>query len=115
MNKEHFNEMLSEFFKAVKEKTLMIIIDSSSKYNKAVFSLISFRKKNSYGCGYTNYAPLLKEIGMRNLRKDEDLFVTHCAGRFSLFILDNIGQELKEYGVKLPKDWQNEIQYQNCI
>lgn len=115
MDKEHFNEMLSEFFKAIKEKTLLIVIDSASKYEKAVFSLVSFRKKNSYGYGYNNYAPLLKEIGMKNYGKHEDLFVTHCAGRFSLYILDNIGIELKRYGVKLPKDWHTHIQSQNCI
>lgn len=115
MDKEVFNEMVQEFFKAVKEKTLLIIIDSASKYEKAVFSIVSFREKNNYGHGYENYAPMLKEIGMKNYGKHEDLFVTYCAGRFSLFILDNIGNEIKKHGVKLPKDWHNWIQSQNCI
>lgn len=115
MDKERFNEMVSEFFKAVKENTLLIIIDSASKYEKAVFSLVSFRKKNSPYYGYQDYSPMLKEIGMKNFGRHEDLFVTHCAGRFSLYILDNIGIELKRYGVKLPKDWHTHIQSQNCI
>lgn len=115
MDKEHFNEMLSEFFKAVKENTLLIIIDSASKYEKAVFSLVSFRKKNSPYYGYQDYSPMLKEIGMKNFGRHEDLFVTYCAGRFSLYILDNIGIELRGKGVKLPKWWYDKIQSQNCI
>lgn len=115
MGKERFNELLKELFKAVKEKTLLIIIDSASKYDKAVFSLVSFKEKNSPGSGYTSYAPLLKEIGLKNYRGESELFVTHCAGRFSLYILDNVGILLMVKGVKLPKGWHDQIQSQNCI
>ena len=115
MEKERFTELLKELFKAVKEKTLLIIIDSASKYDKAVFSLVSFRKKSTPGYGYTSYAPLLKEIGLKNYRGESELFVTHCSGRFSLFILDNVGILLKGKGVKLPKGWHDQIQSQNCI
>lgn len=111
MEKDKFNELLKEFFKAVKQKKLLIIIDTASKNEKAVFSLVSFSKKN----GYTKYSNLLKEIGMKNYGKEDDLFVTYCSGRFSLFILDNIGNYLRGKGVRLPKGWYEWIQRQNCI
>lgn len=114
MEKEVFDKYVQEFFKAVKEKTILIIIDSASKGYKAVFSIVSFREKHNEYHGYTNYAPMLRELGFRN-RRDDSLFITYCAGRFSLFILDNIGQELKRHGVRLPKGWDEWIQYQNCI
>ena len=114
MTKEHFDFMVKCFFKAVKQKTILIIIDSASKYDRAVFSIVSFNKKNDASSGYINYALMLKELGFKN-GKDNSLFVTYCAGRFSLYILDNIGSALKGKGVKLPKEWNNMIQYQNCI
>lgn len=115
MEKERFNKLVSEFFKAVKEKTLLIIIDSASKNEKAVFSLVSFKKKHSHYCGFTRHSNMLSELGFKCYRKEDDLFVTYCAGRFSLYILDNIGNELRGRGVKLPKWWFDAIQCQNCI
>lgn len=106
--------MVKWFFKAIKEKTLLIIIDSSSKNERAVFSLVSFNKKHDASSGYINYAKMLKELGFKN-SKDESLFVTYCAGRYSLYILDNIGNALKGKNIRLPKEWYNMIQYQNCI
>jgi hypothetical protein len=114
MEKELFDSYVKGFFKALKEKTLLIIIDSTSKGSTAVFSLVSFAKKNDAYCGYKDYAPMLKELGFKQ-RKNESLFSTGCAGRFSLYILDNIGIELKGHGVRLPKNYHNWIQYQNCI
>lgn len=52
---------------------------------------------------------------MKNYGKEDDLFVTYCSGRFSLFILDNIGNNLRGKGVRLPKGWYEWIQRQNCI
>jgi len=115
MEKERFNEILQSFFKALKQKTLLIIIDSASKYDKAVFSMVAFKKKNDGFNGYEDFAPLLKEIGFKNYRNERSLFVTHCAGRFSLYTLDNIGNELRRMGVTLPKGWYDWIQNQNCI
>ena len=114
MEPEKFNEMVKAFFKAVKEKTLLIIIDSASKNEKAVFSIVSFRKKNDASYGYIDYAPMLKELGFKNYR-DWSLFVTYCSGRFSLYILDNISNGLKGRGVRLPKGWYNMIPYKNHI
>lgn len=113
MEKELFDSFVKDFFKAVKEKTLLIVIDSKSKGYVAVFSLVSFAKKNDGFNGYKCFSPMLRELGFK--QKDDDLFVTGCAGRFSLFILDNIGIELKKRGVKLPKGWHEWIQNQNCI
>lgn len=115
MEKEKFNEMVKAFFKAMKEKTILIIIDSASKNEKAVFSIVSFKQKNSGHYGYTDYSAMLKELGFKNYRGEDSLFVTYCAGRFRLYILDNIGNELRGKGVRLPKGWYDWIQEQNCI
>lgn len=114
MDKELFDSFVKDFFKAVKKKTLLIVIDSKSKGFVAVFSLVSFDKKNNGFSGYKCFSPMLRELGFKQ-RNDPDLFATECAGRFSLFILDNIGIELKKRGVKLPKGWNEWIQNQNCI
>lgn len=115
MTTEKFNEMVKAFFKAVKEKTILIIIDSASKNEKAVFSIVSFKKKNDAPYGYTDYAPMLKELGFKNYRGEDSLFVTYCAGPFSLYILDNIGEKMEGRGIRLPKGWHEWIQYQNRI
>lgn len=109
--------LIEEFFKAVKEKTLLVVIDSASKGDKAVFRIVSFARKNEPCYGYTNYSNMLNELGFKHYRnnKQNDLYVTHCAGRFSLFILDNIGCELKGRGVELPNKYYEQIQYQNSI
>lgn len=118
MEKELFDSFVKDFFKAVKEKTLLIVIDSKSKGYVAVFSLVSFAKKNDGFNGYKCFSPMLRELGFRqskSARISPDLFKTECAGRFSLFILDNIGRELKKHGVNLPKGYHEWIQNQNCI
>lgn len=115
MDTEKFNSLVSDFFTALREKTLLVIIDTASKNEKAVFSLVSFREKNNYGYGYKNYACMLKKLGFKNYGKNKSLFVNYCAGRYSLYILDDIGSALRGKGVELPKDYYNWIQYQNCI
>ena len=115
MDTEKFNSLVSDFFTALREKTLLVIIDTASKNEKAVFSLVSFREKNNYGYGYESYAGMLKELGFKSYGKHEDAFVNYCAGRYSLYILDDIGNKLREKGVELPKDYYNWIQYQHCI
>jgi hypothetical protein len=110
MDKERFEKMVQDFFEALRQKTLLVIIDSASKNDKAVFSLVSFKDSE-----YIVYSPMLKELGFRKFRKEEDLFVTYCAGRFRLYILDNIGTELRHKGVELPDDYFNIIQSQNAI
>lgn len=106
-----FNEKVKEFFQAVKKHTLLIIIDSKSKAEKAVFSLVYYDTRTR---NYYTFSWMLQELGFKN-SKDEDLFITYCAGRYSLFILDNIGNELRAKGVKLPEWWNKEIQLQNVI
>ena len=115
MDKERFDALAIEFFKALKEKTLLIIIDSASKNDKAVFSLVSFKHKNDCGGGFLDYSNMLEELGFKHYGNHDDLFITYCAGRFSLFILDNIGSELRRRGIKLPRNYNDWIQYQNRI
>ena len=115
MNEEVFKQIVKDFFKAVKEKTLLIIIDSASKNDKAVFSLVSFDKKNDGNYGYKNFSNLLQELGFKNYGRESVLFVTYCAGRFSLYILDNIASELRKKGIKLPRNYYDWIQYQHRI
>ena len=106
-----FKKQVECFFQAVKEHTLLIIIDSKSKGSKAVFSLVYYDTKTRY---YYTFSYMLRELGFRQ-STDDDLFITHCAGRYSLFILDNIGIELRGKGVELPEWWDKEIQNQNSI
>lgn len=115
MTTEKFNELVKAFFKAVKERTLLVIIDSASKNEKAVFSLVSFKKNNDPNYyDYINYAGMLRELGFKNYR-DEWKFINYCAGRYNLYILDSIGDALRNHGVKTPKGWHDWIQYQNTI
>lgn len=110
MNEEIFKEHIDTFFKAVKEHTLLIIIDSRSKYDKTVFQLVYFDKGNKI---YRSFYGMLDELGFKHTK--DKRFITHCAGRYSLFILENIGIELKQRGVELPKWFDKEIQNQNVI
>lgn len=111
MDELFFKEKTKEFFTAVKEHTLLIIIDSKSKGSKAVFSLVYYDTKMR---NYYTFSWMLRELGFKQ-STDDDLFITHCAGRYSLFILDNIGIELRKRGVELPEWWYKEIQNQNSI
>ena len=106
--KEQFNELV----KAMRNKTALLIVDSTSKAEKCVFSLVYFDTEFKK---YYTFSPLLKEIGIRQSKKDVNLFITYCAGRYALYILDNIGMELKKHGFELPDDWYNLIQNQNAI
>lgn len=110
MNEEIFKEHIDCFFKAVKEHTLLIVIDSKSEADKAVFHLVYFDKENKR---YLSFYGMLDELGFKYTK--DNRFITHCAGRYSFFILDNIGIELKKRGVELPKWWDKEIQNQNII
>ena len=110
MTQENFNKMVADFFEALRKKTLLVIIDTASKNEKAVFSLVSLVDGKMQ-----RFSPMLTELGFKNYGKQNDLFVTYCAGRFSLFILDNIGHNLRGKGVELPTDFYNLIQYQHCI
>lgn len=106
--KDQFNELV----KAMRNKTALLIVDSSSKAEKCVFSLVYFDMNMKK---YYAFSPLLKGIGIRQSKKDVDLFITYCAGRFSLYVWDNIGTELKNHGFELPDDWYDLIQNQNAI
>ena len=110
MDKERFEKTVQDFFEAMRRKTLLVIIDSASKGEKAVFSLVSFKDGE-----YAVYSDMLSELGFRNYGGHDDLFVTYCAGRFRLYILDNIGTELRRKGVQLPDDYFKIIQSQNAI
>lgn len=85
--------------------------DSKTKGSKAVFSLVYYDTKTK---NYYTFSWMLRELGFKQ-STDDDLFITHCAERYSLFILDNVGQELKRKGMELPEWWDKEIQSQNVI
>jgi hypothetical protein len=110
MEQEKFNKLVQNFFEALRQKTLLIVIDTASKNERAVFSLVSFKDGR-----YVNYSPMLRELGFKQYRQEDSLFVTYCAGRFSLYVLDNIGNELRGKCIELPNDFYSVIQYQNCI
>lgn len=110
VEKEIINNFAKTFFEALRQKTLLIIIDTASKNEKAVFSLVSLKDGKML-----RFSPMLRLLGFKEYRQQGDLFVTYCAGRFSLYILDNVGNKLRGNGIELPNDFYNLIQYQYCI
>ena len=118
LSDNYFRVYVDEFFQALREHTLLIIIDSASKNGKAVFSLVSYVVEQTPGCvgnKYIYYSEMLQELGFKNYGKHENLFVNYCAGRYSLYILDDIGHALRGKGIELPKDYFQLIQYQSVI
>lgn len=105
---DQFNDLV----KAMRERTALLIVDSASKESTCIFSLVYF---NAEFKKYYPFTPLLRNIGFRQSKRDVDLFITHCAGRFSFYAWDNIGIELKKNGFELPDDWNSLIQNQNAI
>lgn len=83
MTQENFNKMVADFFEALRKKTLLVIIDTASKNEKAVFSLVSLVDGKMQ-----RFSPMLTELGFKNYGKHNDLFVTYCAGMFRLYIID---------------------------
>lgn len=110
MDKEYFNKLVASFFAALRKKTLLIIIDTASKYEKAVFSIVSFSDGE-----YVKYSGMLKELGFKQYGRQEDLYVTYCSGRFSLYILANILDKMKTKEIKFPSGIYSTIQDQHCI
>lgn len=110
MTEENFKKFVQMFFDAIEKRTMLVIIDSASKNEKAVFSLVSFTEGK-----IISYSALLRELGFKNYRQQRDLFVTCCSGRFSLYILDNIGNKLCNRGIEPPKSFYELIDYQRCI
>lgn len=106
MRKEYFDEQVQSFFKALREKSLLIIIDTASRNEKAVFSLVSFSDGK-----IIKYSGMLAELGFKKYGRQSDLYVTYCSGRFSLFILDNIGHKMRGKDIELPDDFYSLIQY----
>lgn len=105
---------VQKYYKALREHTLIIGLDSSSKGSRAVFSLCFYNTKEHR---LNHFSRMLDRLGFKqrkNARYYGD-FVTHCAGRFSLFILDNIGGALRAAGFELPNDYHDLIQYQEVI
>lgn len=105
---DQFNELV----KALREKTALLIVDSKSKYEKCVFSLGYFDVERKT---FNTFSYLLKKIGFRQSKSDVNLFTTYCAGRFNLWVFENIGQELRGAGFTLPNDWNEIIYNQNSI
>ena len=113
---EILKDQFSELVKSLREKTALLIVDSSSKYEKCVFTLGYFDVERKQFC---LFSPLLKAIGFPQYGHaswvDTNLFVTYCSGRFNLWVFENIGQNLKGTGCELPKDWHQIIQNQNSV
>jgi len=105
-------ELLRKFLTAARTRKLLIIIDSASKGINAVFSIVSYDAKEKR---YKDYHPLIKELGFKNYREEPSLFKTECAGNFKMYIMDNIGIELRNKGVRLPKWWFDKFDGQQAI
>lgn len=105
---------VSKYIKALREHTLIIALDSKSKGDKAVFSLAYYEVDEHR---LVHFARMLERLGFKQSKNGKYYgdFITHCAGRHSLFILDNIGGELRRIGFELPDDYPHLIQYQEVI
>lgn len=104
--------LLKKFLSAVRTEKLLIIIDSASKGYNAVFSIVSYDAKRKE---YQDYHPLLRELGFKNYHGERSLFKTECAGKFRVYIMDDIGTELRIKGVRLPKWWHVKFDRQQAI
>ncbi len=91
MEKKAFDSWVETFLSALRENRLLIIIDSSSKGDKAEFRLVAYDNGFFYSC-----AAFLRELGFNPSKRHSEQFVFHCAGRYSWFILDYIGRLLSE-------------------
>lgn len=92
MEEKIFNSWVESYLSALRENRLLVIIDSSSKGDKAQFRLVAYQP----GCIYSfrDFAPFLLELGFKQSKSRENQFICHCAGRWSYFILDRIGELL---------------------
>lgn len=93
MEEKLFNSCVDFYLSALREHRLLVIIDSSSKGDKAQFRLVAYRPDNGifYSC-----APFLLELGFKPSKRHSEQFICYCAGRYSFFILDRIGELLSK-------------------
>lgn len=93
MEKRTFDSWVETFLNALREKRLLVIIDSSSKAEKAQFRIVLFDPDNGF---FFSCASFLRELGFKQSKLREGQFICYCAGRYSFYILDRIGELLSE-------------------
>lgn len=105
-------EQYNEYISALREKRILLVVDSKSKAEKCVFSLVHYDLQNKR---YYDFSNLLSAIGMKQDKTWDDLFIAYCSGRYALYVFYVIGQHLKSFGFNLPDDYWDIIQSQSAI
>lgn len=101
ISKERAQEMLNELADDLRNNRAFLIIDSKSKGSTAYFQVCSVHE-NGLGMSYEGlmnflgFKPWLNRSGVQEGNR------TNCAGRFSLYVWDNIRIECKEHGLEIP-------------
>lgn len=99
-------------FKALEEKRVVFVVDSSSHGYTCKFKLYYLSKMTNYphSLGW-----MLEKLGFRQSKKHEDLFSYACAGRYSLFTMIAIGNRLRAEGIEVPNDYDKWCQGDHLI
>lgn len=109
MEKQIAQEAFDELVKAIRAKRAFLIVDSKSHGYTCYFQVCSI---NERGIGYA-YIGLMNFLGFKqwkNRMGTQEGNITHCAGRFSFYVWDNIHTEAKKKGLEIPDDFGELIQ-----
>lgn len=104
-----FNKCAQRFIQSAIKKEILFAIDSRSKCETVRFSCISYNHEYALNgeTPYMDYRSFLEELGVKV--DNHGLLVHKCAGRYSLFIMEDIGIRLCNRGFSLPDNWTSEI------
>lgn len=109
MEKQIAQEIFNELVKAIREKRAFLIVDSKSHGYTCYFQVCSLRENG----GSFTYMGLMNFLGFKqwkNRMGTQEGNITHCAGRFSFYVWDNILTEAKKKGLEIPDDFNELIQ-----
>ena len=109
MEKQIAQEIFNELVKAIREKRAFLIVASKSHGYTCYFQVCSLGENG----GSFTYMGLMNFLGFKqwkNRMGTQEGNITHCAGRFGLYVWDNILTEAKKKGLEIPDDFNELIQ-----
>lgn len=93
MEKRFLENWTERFLNALRERRMLVIIDSSSHGYNAHFKVVI----SGDVLPFMSCAGFLQELGIPHSRKHKDLFTLPCSGNYSCCILERIGRELEKF------------------
>lgn len=107
-----------ELQRAAIERRLILMIDSGTYRHRrdgyCRFKITSLTVGPTPAeTAYVMYDALLEYLGFH--RYDDGSFRTYCAGRISLYVMDNILSELRQYGFEILDGFFDVIQHTQSI